>query len=153
MVFTGPPASVGVYVLNFRQTSLKKFQSYLLVLTVRRRQTTKFGIFSFSALVERGELIFSMIPKLFVTYFYLTRFVNPSATVPLAALILPVIDCFLIVIEVRVKINTHAVGFEILKNANLIFKNWLGSGFFQSFIIKIFMKNVNESMVIFRVNS
>ena len=51
-------------------------KSYLLILTVQRRDGMKQGIFSCSALLERGELILAVIPKLFVTYFYLTRQVN-----------------------------------------------------------------------------
>ena len=48
-------------------------KSYLLVLTVQRRAETKKGIFSCSAILERGELLLTVIPKLFITYFYLTR--------------------------------------------------------------------------------
>ena len=94
-------------------------KSYLLVATIielRPQQT----IFYFSAILEKIEMLGSVLPKLWTCYFFLTRYdtydmpydesygmnywnpcryVNPTAVVPIAALVLPMIDCFLIIFE------------------------------------------------------
>ena len=71
-------------------------------------------IFYFSAILEKIEMLGSVLPKLWTCYFFLTRYdsyittqlikdpcryVNPTAVVPIAALVLPMIDCFLIIFE------------------------------------------------------
>ena len=73
-------------------------KSYFLVVTVHQKYPPQW-IFLCSGIAERVEILVIILPKLFVSYFYLARFVNPMSSIPLAALVLPLVDVILILIE------------------------------------------------------
>ena len=70
-------------------------KSYFLVITVHQKYPPQW-IFLCSGIAERIEILVIILPKLFVSYFYLARFVNPMSSIPLAALVLPLVDVVLI---------------------------------------------------------
>ena len=73
--------SVVLFAFPIIDTVFLAIKSYLLVVTVRNQPKPK--IFYYSAIVDKSELILSVLPKLWTCYFFLTRYVSPTSAVPL----------------------------------------------------------------------
>ena len=73
--------SIALFAFPIIDTAFLATKSYLLIVTVRNQPKPR--IFYYSAIVDKSELILSVLPKLWTCYFFLTRYVNPTSAVPI----------------------------------------------------------------------